>query len=310
MTEELVDDIADRGAGSPAPVRSRLWGPDFICFGAQKGGTRWLFDQLDAHPDFWMPPIKELHYFNTPSSRKKMAEDLRAAARRLKALNRRREKQQYRPLDKRDLRFLADFLVLADRRINYDRYAALFDYKGERIAGDITPGYSALDDARAAKVVNHFPDARYIFIARDPVKRFWSQICMHVYKERLGGEIDEKAVVDLLSETSYRKRSFQSGIVKRWKGLVAPDRFSLYFFDDLVGDSAGLRRRIVSFLGGDPDKPSGELPPDFNRKAGKSSVPMPEPLKRVISERLAGELRDCAAAFGGPAKAWPALYGL
>ena len=35
-------------------------GPDFLCVGAQKGGTRWLYDQLQLHPDFWMPPVKEL----------------------------------------------------------------------------------------------------------------------------------------------------------------------------------------------------------------------------------------------------------
>src|SRR5438105_11482287 len=39
-------------------------GPDFCCVGAQKGGTGWLYEQLRAHPDFWMPPLKELHYFD------------------------------------------------------------------------------------------------------------------------------------------------------------------------------------------------------------------------------------------------------
>jgi hypothetical protein len=38
--------------------------PDFFCVGAQKGGTSWLYQQLQSHPDFWMPPIKELHYFD------------------------------------------------------------------------------------------------------------------------------------------------------------------------------------------------------------------------------------------------------
>jgi hypothetical protein len=39
-------------------------GPDFICIGMQKAGTGWLFDQLQYHPDFWMPPIKEIHYLD------------------------------------------------------------------------------------------------------------------------------------------------------------------------------------------------------------------------------------------------------
>jgi hypothetical protein len=34
-------------------------GPDFLCVGVPKAGTGWLFDQLNAHPDFWMPPVKE-----------------------------------------------------------------------------------------------------------------------------------------------------------------------------------------------------------------------------------------------------------
>src|SRR5437762_2155968 len=38
--------------------------PDFLCIGAQKAGTTWLYQQLESHPDFWMPPFKELHYLN------------------------------------------------------------------------------------------------------------------------------------------------------------------------------------------------------------------------------------------------------
>src|SRR5678815_3591458 len=39
-------------------------GPDFLCVGVHKGGTTWLYQQFDSHPDFWMPPLKELHYFD------------------------------------------------------------------------------------------------------------------------------------------------------------------------------------------------------------------------------------------------------
>src|SRR5205085_9115453 len=46
-----------------AAEASRL-GPDFLCMGAQRAGTGWLYEQLRNHPDFWMPPLKELHYFD------------------------------------------------------------------------------------------------------------------------------------------------------------------------------------------------------------------------------------------------------
>ena len=38
--------------------------PRFLCIGAQKAGTSWLFAQLQSHPKVWMPPLKELQYFN------------------------------------------------------------------------------------------------------------------------------------------------------------------------------------------------------------------------------------------------------
>ncbi len=38
--------------------------PDFLCIGAQRSGTTWLHHNLRQHPEIWMPPLKELHYFD------------------------------------------------------------------------------------------------------------------------------------------------------------------------------------------------------------------------------------------------------
>jgi hypothetical protein len=38
--------------------------PDFLVIGAQKAGTTWLYAQLQNHPQVWLPPIKEIHYFD------------------------------------------------------------------------------------------------------------------------------------------------------------------------------------------------------------------------------------------------------
>jgi hypothetical protein len=37
--------------------------PDFLGIGAQKAGTTWLGRNLQAHPEVWMPRMKEVHYF-------------------------------------------------------------------------------------------------------------------------------------------------------------------------------------------------------------------------------------------------------
>ena len=39
-------------------------GPGFVGIGMQKAGTRWLHDQLQSHPELWLPLGKELHFFD------------------------------------------------------------------------------------------------------------------------------------------------------------------------------------------------------------------------------------------------------
>jgi hypothetical protein len=38
--------------------------PDFLGIGAQKSGTTWLYENLRAHPQAFLPEPKELHYFD------------------------------------------------------------------------------------------------------------------------------------------------------------------------------------------------------------------------------------------------------
>src|SRR6267378_5844198 len=78
--------------------------PDFLCVGVHKGGTTWLYQQLDSHPDFWMPPLKELHYFDQ--------------------LSRVQRSSSSRCRDERDLRFLESIDSLSCQTIYRPR--ALF----------------------------------------------------------------------------------------------------------------------------------------------------------------------------------------
>ena len=43
---------------------SRLALPEFLGIGAQKCGTTWLHENLARHPGLFLPPEKELHYFD------------------------------------------------------------------------------------------------------------------------------------------------------------------------------------------------------------------------------------------------------
>jgi len=139
-------------------------GPDFLCIGAQKGGTGWLYDQLVCHPDFWMPPFKELHYFDTPL---KLAKRVKPQKNKLKRVNR-------WPMEKQDKQFFAMVRDIGCREnIDLDRYAALFKFKSNLLSGDITPAYSILLEDVIAQIVKRFPSLKILFIVRDPIDRLW-----------------------------------------------------------------------------------------------------------------------------------------
>lgn len=266
--------------------------PDFLCIGAQKAGTSWLYRQLDSHPDFWMPPVKELHYFDN--------------------LNRTRRFGAPRSRDECDVSFLESIKNLSEQsHIDLERYGRLFRHKGARLSGDISPAYSTLNDEVIERVLNYFPDLKVIFLARDPVERAWSQLSMGV---RLGminrfDATDAEEVVRNLLNPGVLTRSHPSKAVARWKRYVRPELFRVYFFDDLENNPAQLRRSIVDFLGGDPKKPNGHMKAEENNDAGKNKPQLTAKVRYRMAQFFERELRTCAVELGGRAKSWPARYG-
>jgi len=266
--------------------------PDFLCVGAQKAGTSWLYRQLEPHPDFWMPPVKELHY--------------------LDQLNRMKRFHPPRSGDERDASFLECMENLSARfYLDLESYGQLFQHKGHLLSGDISPAYSTLSDEIIERVVDHFPNVKVVFLARDPVERAWSQLSMGV---RLGminkfDATDPETVICNLLNPGVLVRSHPSKIVARWKRYVRPENFRIYFFDDLKEKPAELRRSIVRFLGGDPDKPSGRLKPHDNNDAGRDKLRLTAKVRDRVAQFFEHELKACAAEIGGRAKSWPTRYG-
>ena len=266
--------------------------PDFLCVGAQKGGTTWLYQQLDSHPDFWMPPVKELHYFDQ--------------------LSRVQRAVPPRRRDERDRCFVESMERLSTKPyIDLQNYARLFEPKGSLLSGDISPNYSALDTKVIRRIVRYFPDLKVIFLARDPVERVWSHLSMEVRY----GQIEPFDVTDVnevnrnLLRRGMRLRSYPSAVVARWRRYVHPSRLRVYFFDDLKKDPAELRRSILHFLGADPDKPSDQRNADYNSWAGMEKLPLTNQVRSHLADFFKKELKACAARLGGPARDWPARYG-
>ena len=266
--------------------------PDFLCVGAQKAGTSWLYRQLEPHADFWMPPVKELHYLDN--------------------LNRTRRFDPPRSRDGCDACFLESIKNLrAQSYIGLQNYGELFRHKGALLSGDISPNYSTLNDGVIRRVVGYFPNLKVIFLARDPVERVWSHLSMEVRYRQI--EPFDATDIGQVNRNLLRRgmllRSYPSAIVARWKRSVHPDRFRIYFFDDLKRNPTQLRCSILRFLGADPDKPSGRVTRDYNSWAGMEKLPLTDKVRSHLAQFFKKELKTCAARLGGPARDWPTRYG-
>ena len=276
--------------GNSSPTRSP--GPDFLCIGAHKAGSTWLYQQLDSHPDFWMPPVKELHYFD------QLSRVQRAARPRCR--------------DERDLRFLERLQSLsAEPGIDLENYGRLFEPKASLLSGDISPNYSTLSDEVIRQVVGYFPNLKVMFLARDPVERVWSHLSMEVHYHQI--EPFDVTNIDEVNRNLFRRgmllRSYPSAVVARWKRYVHPEQFRVYFFDDLQSNPAELRRSILCFLGADPDKPGSRLTADYNSWTRMEKLPLTTKVRSHLAKFFKKELKTCAARLGGPARDWPARYG-
>ena len=271
---------------------TRRPGPDFLCIGAHKAGSTWLYQQLDSHPDFWMPPVKELHYLD------QLSRVQRAAGPRCR--------------DERDRRFLERLQSLsAEPSIDLVNYARLFEPKASLLSGDISPNYSTLSNKVIRQVVGYFPNLKVMFLARDPVERVWSHLSMEVHYRQI--EPFDVTNIDEVNRNLLRRgmllRSYPSAVVARWKRYVHPAQFRVYFFDDLQSNPAELRRSILYFLGADPDKPGSRLTADYNSWTKMEKLPLTDKVRSHLAKFFKKELKTCAARLGGPAREWPARYG-
>jgi len=312
-----MPNVSDPDPASP-PLAS-VQGPDFLCIGMQKAGTGWLYDQLSHHPQFWMPPLKEIHFLDREMPKF-------GTARKFRNGMQRRQKQglgqpaRRRPIEQRDMDFLDALEALRGKPRDVASYGRIFRFKNGQLSGDVTPGYSVLREDVIAEIARILPHLRIVQLVRDPVQRLWSQLSMaarrgrfdarltgdpsafHSYLDKAGGDDDrDETLVDIA------KVAFPARVAARWDRAAPKLRFRHFFFDDIIERPDGLRADILTFLGADPDVVGGP-PPEENRKSSFEKLPLTPEIEAVMVDFFRDEIEACATRFGGHAENWAARY--
>ncbi|CAA9224589.1 MAG: hypothetical protein AVDCRST_MAG93-603 [uncultured Chloroflexia bacterium] len=275
--------------------------PDFIGIGAQKAGTTWLYQNLRTHPQIWIP-WKELHYFDRKI---KLTSGWYS---RLFGEDRREYRWSQRAFHWQGigLRTLpADLLWLYKyfARLPDDRwYLSLFEPSRGRVTGEITPSYSILDRDMVAHAYELVPEARIIFMMRNPIERAWSQAIMRLTNK--GHAVDETAEEQFHRRFGRRASRLRTDYVRtleNWSSSYPKEHIFVGFLEDISLHPDELLRTLYAFLGVDSS---------FRPRARKEKIhstpvsKMPASIAVYLARSYVEDLENLSERFGGYASFW------
>jgi hypothetical protein len=266
-------------------------GPDFLVIGAQRAGTTWLHRVLRQHPALWLPPVKELHYFDRLETKRTILDP-----------------KERRRVGLKQLLSLDPWLVSFWLKARSDEwYARLFrDAKARGlVAGEITPAYATLDETVLRRIKRMNDKIKLIFVMRDPVERAWSAV-NNAAKKGVDASTVEKSI-KRARESGAAARSAYADTIRRLEAVFPASQIHYCFFEDLRDRPEALTSDLFSFLGVAPVPPTPvELPQAVNVAAG--SKPIPPEFSRTMARDYLPMVGDLCQRFDGPPHRWRARY--
>jgi hypothetical protein len=269
--------------------------PDFLCIGAQKAGTTWLYRNIKHHPNIWVPPIKEIHYFDHPTWLPLIVSVYRTAD--LVSLRNitKRLSEHKQPKHKQYLGWYLRYLLFPR---NDPWYKSLFAPGPGEIAGDITPDYATLKESRVARIHALVPEAKIIYILRNPIQRAWSQANMrHKLWKEWGIESIKGQQIDKYLDK--RRRSGHSAYIQNlatWGRFFPERQLRILFFDQLAQDSRSFLKGVYQFLDVDD---SDEFVPETvyeKRNVGQQTA-IPKHLTRYLADQYHEQIEQLHQRF-------------
>ena len=280
----------------------------FVCIGAQKSGTTWLARILASHPDLFMSPVKELHYFDHVagltqhlSERKLRSRNRKFVQRLLTQWHRFGELKKQRAWYRTYLRGPIDDAW----------YASLFaEREGKRFAGEATPEYAIIGEDGYRHLAKLAPNARLLFIMRNPVTRAWSQTLHHCrVTSRDAMRLKTSELIAIMEASpNFEALCDYAGTLQAVGRVFPPEQVMTLFYEDMHQDREGALRDVCAFIGiGFDARATPELGKRFNRS---QDVGLPDEMRAHLRERLAGQARRVRTLVGRVPKAWEKEFGL
>jgi len=215
---------------------AKMRAPDFFIVGHRKCGTTALYEMLRAHPQIYMPDLKEPWF---------LARDLQVGAEHLSGLPQ-----------------------------TLEQYLALFSAATpEQRIGEATPSY-LLSHAAPMEIAKLQPRARVIAILREPVS-FVHSLHLQTVKNHAETETDLRTALELEplrregkaiprdavrpEDLLYSEHVRYVEQLRRYHAVLPREQVLVLIYDDFRRDNLSTVRRVLRFLDVDDKQPIEEM---------------------------------------------------
>jgi Sulfotransferase family len=260
---------------------------DFLCVGAQKAGTTWLHANLKTHPAVWTPPfVKEVHFFDVQH----LGYD---KGRRLQKIQKRcRRLIQKKP----DLRAYLRKVMDASFAFTDDWYKHIFSIAPQgMVKGESTPLYSALDEAGVQHVKQLMPEARIIYLIRDPFDRAKSSLGMKLARKE---NWTEEEMIEAVTNPFFQKRGSYAQNIAQWDKGFPAEQILYLPFGRIKTEPESVMRDVEAHLGLNPYEKYPKLTHQVNATKKKPGAEISEKVLQMLRDQTASEYPYLKQRFG------------
>lgn len=237
--------------------------PNFFIAGAPKSGTTSLYHYLDQHPEIYMSPIKEPHYFAPEIRMERFSERVRARA----------------EPDARALRAYLDG-PMREKRFGgpvteWPDYLKLFARaNGQKAIGEASVCYLWSESA-AENIRRTIPAARIIVVLRNPVEMAFSMYAQNLRSGVLTCTFHEAIEMGLAQRGGpidlmhpFLDLGLYCEQIRRILKQFPRERVRIYWYEEYQAAPARMLADIFGFLGVDEG-----FRPDMSRRHLEAGLP-------------------------------------
>lgn len=247
--------------------------PNFLMIGAPRTGTTWLYHALRQHPEIFLSPTKESHFFSAEAD----------------------------PLlsDHAATRFPYWVMTDPNEYVRLFENAASFSLRGEVDPTLLSGATCAVPKIRATLK----SPLKFIATLRQPAERAHSHYCLHLGLGTQPRPFEAYVRVttprdpwERIAEYRYFRCSLYYAPLKLYFDTFGRENFCVFLYEDLERDTTAFLQTLSHFLGADANRMPG-----LSKRINASHVPrgpfaslqrLNHPLRKLARDRLPSRLRQ------------------